>query len=133
MGTRSTASAWGAAALAAALVAFAGADGDAAERGGRADGSGVAEPTRAVAPKPRKSRRGKARTTVQAIPVSPSVMQPLPEIPPPRFPAPLPPPRRETPPALVTPGAPPYGPGILTPGPGGSLMCTPIGRQQGLC
>jgi hypothetical protein len=133
MGTTSTASVFRAAALAAALVAFAGAGGDAAEPGGRSAAPGVSEPTRADAPGPRKIGRGKARTTFQAIPVSPSVMQPLPEIPPPRFPAPLPPPRREPPPALVTPGAPPYGPGILAPGPGGSLICTPIGRQQGLC
>jgi hypothetical protein len=124
--------------LAVVLLAVAGTAVDAAARGKRSDGPDVSKPTTADHRRPRKAARGKAiggkvRTTIQAIPVSPSVMQPLPEIPPPRFPAPLPPPPRESRPALVTPGVPTYSPNILTPGPGGSLTCTPISRQQGLC
>lgn len=47
---------------------------------------------------------------------------------------PLPPPAQEARPALITPGAPAYGPGILVPGPPGTVpMCAPLSRSQGLC
>lgn len=43
-------------------------------------------------------------------------------------------PAAQTPPALVTPGAPAYGPGILTPGAPGTIpTCAPLGRAQGVC
>jgi hypothetical protein len=62
---------------------------------------------------------------------TPSVLTPT--APAPSF-APAPPPAREARPALVTPGAPAYGPGILGPGPGGTgAICAPLSRSQGLC
>jgi hypothetical protein len=43
-------------------------------------------------------------------------------------------PAPESRPALITPGAPAYGPGILPPGPPGTIpTCAPLSRSQGMC
>lgn len=52
----------------------------------------------------------------------------------PQGPLPVQVPSRRERPALITPGAPPYPPGILVPGPPGTVpQCAPLSRQQGLC
>lgn len=68
--------------------------------------------------------------------VAPSVLGvPAQSIPAPSAAAPPPPPpAQEARPALITPGAPVYSPGVLVPGPAGTLpQCAPLSRSQGMC